>query len=97
VQHPLFFHALQRLLDNPRKYEVWRDVGELLDATKYADDLNLQDTSDADEPTESDREFIDNSDEATPSDKDFIASDSEQIPVNNSNDENSSWEFEQDV
>ncbi|KAJ7800755.1 hypothetical protein B0H13DRAFT_2499301 [Mycena leptocephala] len=41
-KHPLFFHALQRLLDNPRKYEVWRDVGELLDVTKYADDLNLK-------------------------------------------------------
>jgi hypothetical protein len=55
-QYPVFFQAAQNWVDNPRKYEVTRDVG----ASEYMDDLNLNmDGSDAGEdPTTSDEEFV---------------------------------------
>ncbi|KAJ7492111.1 hypothetical protein FB451DRAFT_517047 [Mycena latifolia] len=61
-KHPLFFYALQMRLNNPRKYEVWREIGERLDPTKYDDVANLNASSDEDEPTQSDVDFIDDED-----------------------------------
>ncbi|KAJ7110342.1 hypothetical protein C8R43DRAFT_164903 [Mycena crocata] len=55
-KHPLFFRALQKRLDNPRKYGVWRDVGRLLDASQYADNLNLHDEDDECAPSHADFE-----------------------------------------
>jgi hypothetical protein len=57
-QHSLYFKAVRKWFDNPRKYEVTRDIGELLDKTEYEDDLNLGGCDDEEEPTESDNEFI---------------------------------------
>jgi len=50
--------AVTKWFDNPRHYEVTRDIGELLNKTEYEDDLNLNDGGDEEEPTESDEEFI---------------------------------------
>nr|GAT58627.1 predicted protein [Mycena chlorophos] len=64
---PFFFRALQHHFNNPNKQEKWRDVGELLSASAYTDELNLrgsgddedEEGDDLDEPTPSDLEFID--------------------------------------
>jgi hypothetical protein len=40
-QHSLYFKAVRKWFDNPQKYEVTRDIGELLNKTEYEDDLNL--------------------------------------------------------
>ncbi|KAF7302917.1 hypothetical protein MKEN_01254000 [Mycena kentingensis (nom. inval.)] len=62
--YPLFFRALKHRFDNPRKYEVWREIGERLSATKYSDELNLKGADEEeDEEDEEDRAFIDDSEQ----------------------------------
>jgi hypothetical protein len=56
MQYPIFFAAAQKWVDNPRKYEVTRDIGERLSASEYDDDLNLNESDD--EETAYDRQFI---------------------------------------
>ena len=53
-QYSLFFQAVQNYFNNPRKYEVTRDIGELLESSKEADKLNLQE----EEEEETDTDFI---------------------------------------
>jgi len=50
---------VQKWLDNPRHQGVKRDIGELLTPSKYPDECDLED--EADEPTASDLDFIDDS------------------------------------
>ncbi|KAK0503605.1 hypothetical protein EDD18DRAFT_1410803 [Armillaria luteobubalina] len=42
----VYFTAVQYFLDNPRHYTANRDIGELLSATKYEDDLDLGEEDD---------------------------------------------------
>ncbi|KDR66374.1 hypothetical protein GALMADRAFT_1158727 [Galerina marginata CBS 339.88] len=59
-KYDIFFLAVQYWLANPNHQEVHRDIGELLDASKYEDDLDLVREADGsdEEPTQSDKEFI---------------------------------------
>lgn len=59
MQYRIFFTAVQLWLDNPRKQEQIRDVGERLSKTEYEDDLDLQrddeeESDDADEESDDD-------------------------------------------
>ncbi|KAK0474098.1 hypothetical protein IW261DRAFT_1569118 [Armillaria novae-zelandiae] len=42
----VYFTAVRYLLDNPRHYTANRDIGELLSATQYEDDLDLVEEDD---------------------------------------------------
>ncbi|KAF8876661.1 hypothetical protein BD779DRAFT_1559881 [Infundibulicybe gibba] len=61
-QFPLFFLAVDQWLGNPRKYGVQRDIGDLLRASEYHDDIDIKAGGSDDEPNSSDDEFIDDSD-----------------------------------
>ncbi|KAK7063763.1 hypothetical protein R3P38DRAFT_11412 [Favolaschia claudopus] len=80
---PCFFRAVERLFENPRTECAWRDVGELLSATEYADDLEL---SLQDGPAESNAGLGDD-DGATQSDREFIVSDSATLDFEESDGE----------
>ncbi|PBK95781.1 hypothetical protein ARMGADRAFT_1163519 [Armillaria gallica] len=56
-KYPVYFTAVQYLLDDPRHYTANRDIGELLSATEYEDDLDLEE-EDSDDEYENDS-FID--------------------------------------
>ncbi|KAK0474078.1 hypothetical protein IW261DRAFT_1610698 [Armillaria novae-zelandiae] len=45
-KYTVYFTAVQCLLDNPRHYTANRDIGELLSATQYEDDLDLVEEDD---------------------------------------------------
>ena len=62
----MFFQAVQNYVNNPRKYEVTRDIGELLESSKEADTINLR----LEEEEETDLEFIESDPE---SDSDELA------------------------
>jgi hypothetical protein len=82
IQYTIFFIAVQHWLDNPRHYEVTRDIGELLRRTKYADGINLSGVDDYDEeedPTfpdddddDGEQDYNSGDDEPTQADLDFI-------------------------
>ncbi len=57
IQYPIYFTAVQYFLDDPRHYTANRDIGELLSATEYEDDLDLEE-EDSDDEYENDS-FID--------------------------------------
>ncbi|KIK01150.1 hypothetical protein K443DRAFT_132408 [Laccaria amethystina LaAM-08-1] len=54
IKHPIYFLAVDYHLKNPRHYNQTRDIGELLSATKYADDKDLQHEEEEDESDLSD-------------------------------------------
>ncbi|KAF9462490.1 hypothetical protein BDZ94DRAFT_1322499 [Collybia nuda] len=62
-KYPYFLRAVDLWLDNPGHQEVHRDIGELLDASKYKDDLELINGLELDdeEETQADIDFLDDS------------------------------------
>ena len=80
TQYTIFFIAVQHWLDNPRHYEVTRDIGELLRRTEYADGIDLSGANEYEEevdPTYTDDDDDDDEqdyddDEPTKADLDFI-------------------------
>ncbi|EDQ99889.1 uncharacterized protein LACBIDRAFT_315100 [Laccaria bicolor S238N-H82] len=53
-KYPIYFLAVDYHLQNPRHYNQTRDIGELLSASRYADDIDLQHEEEQDESDLSD-------------------------------------------
>lgn len=58
-KYPIYFLAVDYHLQNPRHYNQTRDIGELLSASRYADDIDLQREEEQDESDLSDIVVLD--------------------------------------
>ncbi|KAK0460054.1 uncharacterized protein EV420DRAFT_1534808 [Desarmillaria tabescens] len=62
-KYPIYFTAVRYFLADKRHYNVTRDIGELLSATEYEDDLDLKEVQEREGDDESENDsFIDDGD-----------------------------------
>ncbi|KAJ7757519.1 hypothetical protein B0H16DRAFT_1721250 [Mycena metata] len=78
-KHPLFFLAVDRWLAKPQKFERTRDVGELLSASQYEDELNLT-ASEALDTYDLEHEF-DSDEDSDGNLRGFVVSDKDPLEV----------------
>lgn len=94
TQYTVFFTAVQHWLDNPRHYEVTRDIGELLSRSEYEDGIDLSGSNEYDgeqDPTldgdDGDEESGSGDDDDEPTEEDLAFIDDGPIEDGTSSDE----------